>query len=154
MLSEMWLCGVHSGDIAAMLGKTRNAVMGRIGRTGLMKMQGSGIVPRGLPAGDIRKAVQATFPDVMGRERGNGILDDVCAIILAMAADGRRSRRIPNVAGADLSLVRKVDEALTLSGEWPRRGGANPGWWLQGHTEIQRVSNEIADMIGRMPIAA
>lgn len=136
MLNEMWLCGMTSTDIAAILGRPRHAVMGRIDRSGLMGRQGDGIV-RPCSADAARHAVNVAIVDY-GTGRGDRRYDLTCRIVLALVADGRRSRRVAAVSGVDPHTVRHVLDALDRVGLWPRRGAPPARWWTDGVSRMRR----------------
>ena len=153
MLTEMWLCGASSRAIAQVLPRTRNAVMGRVDKSGLMGWGGDGVMPRGTDAGQAARIVTASFRDVMGRSRNSSGHDDVCAVILAMVADGRRSRRTAEISGVPVGEVDRVSAILDDAGLWTLRGAPPMTWWERG-TEAFRETVSIVHRCVELAMAA
>lgn len=155
LLAEMWLCGMTSVDIASVTGRTRAAVMGRVNRTGLMKRQGEGVMPKGTPVQQVALGIAITFPDITGMNRTPSRKDDVASVILAMVADGRRSRRIHSITGLPREVVRDVADALESSGKWPRKGGPEVAWWAHGAGAFRQTVDAVSQVLhGSMAQAA
>ena len=132
MLTEMWLCGASSRAISQILPRTRNAVMGRVDKSGLMGWGGDGVMPRDTDTRTAARLVTESFEDLMGRPRTADDMDDVCAVILAMVADGRRSRRIAQISGVSPTETARVSAILDDTELWTLRGAPPAAWWQRG----------------------
>lgn len=154
MLTEMWLCGMPSGEIAGVLPRTRHSIMGKVDRSGMMKRKGEGVMPRGLTASRVAIGVAVMFPEILGRNRRSGPVDDVCAVVLAMVANGRRCRRLPAITGLCIEDVRRVDALLTGSGAWPRHAGPPATWWIDGAPAMRRTVESVARDMTALSAAA
>lgn len=146
MLREMWLCGLSSGEIARVLGRGRHAVMGAVERNGLMKRQGQGVT-RPSPSGIARQAVEAALAEY-GTGRGDADYDLVCRAVLALVADGRRSRRAAAIAGVHPRTMRRIGQALD-QGLWPPCGGPPAAWWEEGLSRVRRDLRALAHDMAR-----
>ena len=125
------------------MGRTRNAVMGRINKDGLMGAKGSGMMSTA-PIATKKAVVEAMIPDVIEV----GLPDDTdtigtLRIVLAMVADGRTSRRIRAISGQDIRDCRLVNKAMNETGIWNGRG-PSPKWWETGGTAMVHDVTRIA----------
>jgi len=149
MLAEMWLCGVSSVDIAPAIGRSRDAVMGRINKSGLMGRQGKGLMhPCGMDAQ--RAGVDACLADYDANRRGDDYRD-VCRVFLAMVASGRDGAALAEVSGVPEQRVAAIAGAFEDTRVWRARSGPPASWWTSGPTavieDLQRVAAGIADQM-------
>lgn len=154
ILSEMWLCGISSTGVGTVIGRTRNAVMGRVNKTGLMGRQGRGIMPTGICDGKVRMGIETMYPQIFDRPRLPGVSDDVAAVVLAFVASGRECRPVHHVAGVTEIVANEVEACMTDLGIWPRGGCPKPEWWTEGHSAIRRDVDMIVGMMTKDLIAA
>lgn len=154
-LAQMWLCGCRSPRIAETLGRSRSAVMGRIGKDGLMGRRATGVAGSHLPMAALRRLVDDTMRDLLGRARRRGAADDVCAVMVAMAAVGRDAALIDAAARTDQTVVESVRRALGETGAWPEREGPPPQWWTVGAPAFMETAWLVVRRIaGAAPAAA
>lgn len=145
MLVEMWLTGAKSGTIGRVIGRSRDAVMGRINRCGLMKKQRTGMFGT-CDLEIVRTAVESGMLD-FAKEYDGENYRQVFRIVLAMVADGRNSKRLVEITGSDASAIDVVSDALNASKLWPENGGPPEMWWAEGKTvvraDIMHLSNSV-----------
>ena len=138
-LEQMWLWGIPSGVISRNMGNlTRNAVMGRVNRAGLMgrggerlgrELEGAEIDPEGL---------RETAAELMREpyDAGNA-LHRHAEIAVACLLVGHSVRAVAKATGHDRGRVEATIAAMHERGVW-KDGEAPPSaWW---HHEEGRMA--------------
>lgn len=146
MLREMWLCGVASGDIAKVLRRTRNSIMGKIDQQDLMGRKGEGLMARTATSG--MGHVIAEIASTQAIDTPAIACDDgeTMRVMLAMIACGRRSRRIPAASGVDRRRCARISDMLHASGTWPTTKGPPWWWWRTGRQAVANTVTWLNDM--------
>lgn len=130
-LEQMWLWGIHSTSIAHNLGEvTRNAVMGRINRSGLMGRGGerlgrelSGAV---IDRDAAREAVETLLHE--GCDEGRSMHRHALVAVSCLLV-GKAPSNIAKALGMDRHLVEASITALHDTDVW-RHGEPPPAaWW-------------------------
>ena len=143
-LERLWRDGQTGGEIAKVLGVTRNAVMGRIHRLGLTGLGGKtppGAVQDKRMRADILDEFQAAF----GREPLRNRRGDV-ALMVALAAV--RADRSPNLtarwAGVEPHDVMEILYAYHVRGLWRSDDPPPVRWSGEGRLLSMMVDAQIA----------
>lgn len=130
-MRTMWLAGVGSGEIASLMPPiTRNAVMGKINRLGLMGRKGAGAMADAtdneirLKLAELLAEAAAHHDD--GSPRALGIEDELAVIQTAIMV-GRRSPRIAELACPDRSRGQSIVSRLDVI--WPADGEPPAAWF-------------------------
>jgi len=137
-LQTMWLAGVGSADIATVLEPiSRNAVMGRLNRLGLMGRKGEGAMASAsddeirLKIAEILAEASARYED--GSPRALGMEDELAVIQTAILV-GRRSPRVISLSCTDTAKAKAIVARMGETGIWPEDRGPPAGWFSDPDT--------------------
>ena len=132
-MQSMWLDGKGSGQIAKVIGRTRNAVMGMINRQGLMGAKGRGMAeaeprPAPSPKPTIRSQshIDAERAEILKRDIakiyfGEANEDDIEIIQILAAAvvfETVDPERLASLMAIDEEITTKVRDDMISAGLW------------------------------------
>lgn len=137
-LQTMWLAGVGSAGIATVLSPiSRNAVMGRLNRLGLMGRKGEGAMADASDH-EVRLKVaeilaEAAARDEDGSPRALGMEDELAVVQTAIMV-GRRSPRVISLSCTDPAKASAIVARMDETGIWPEDREPPAGWFCDPET--------------------
>ena len=136
----MWANGSSSGQIAKIVGKSRNAVMGKVDRLGLMGKKGSGkklpqkaatqktpqkTSPKGPTLEQVKERADLIKRDIK-RVYENEVEPDDIEIIQVLAAavvfDITHPDALANIMDVDIDITTKIYDDMIKAGLWTNDG--------------------------------
>lgn len=105
-----------------------------------MGRRSAGVAGPHLPVAALARLVDDTMHDLLGHARRRGAADDVCAVMVAMAAVGRDAALIDAAARTDQAVVEAVRTVLADTGAWPEREGPPSEWWTVGASAFMETA--------------
>lgn len=132
ILRRMWAEGSASGDIARAIGKTRNAVMGKIDRLGLIGDKGKAAPSESPPErrtpAFCRTEAIAYIEPLCGEYDETNLLHRLMIVTIAAACGKREHSLLSEQTGLDASEVSQCLNLLDASGVWPATEGHPEDW--------------------------
>ncbi|MFZ3482208.1 GcrA family cell cycle regulator [Sphingomonas sp. 3-13AW] len=148
-VERMWRDGRTGGQIAKELGVTRNAVMGRIHRMGLL---GQGGIPKEVARdNEMRRELQSEFEAAYGRAPVCGRRGDAAMLVcLAAVRAGRSPNVVARWSGVPVHEVMEILSNYHDKGIWLSDDPPPNRWSGDGRLLSMMLDAEVAHGIFRM----
>ena len=130
-LEQMWLWGISSGSIASNLGgMTRNAVMGRLNRAGLMGRGGERLGAEINGAKVDKQALKDVVAELLHEDYdGRKAVHWHALVAVTSLLVGHRENVLAHALEVNIEAIRHSLDSMHQTGVWKREEHPPSAWW-------------------------